>query len=333
MITTPAQQTLSSVDVDRFLDHLERRDRDAALAEVTAMLDRRVAPSLIVRGLLAPAQREVGRRWESGRWTVAQEHIASAITDAALHIIAARSQAGEAARTVAVACVEGEYHAIPARMLAEVLRSNGISVSFLGASLPVESVVPLLADVHPLALALSCSISTHLLEAEAAISAAHQRGVAVLVGGAGFGPTAEWARKLGADEWASSGDDAVAILRAWGDQPPQLNYPDRILGDHHAVRLRQNELEALVIAGLTTGRDGEPSPPGHQRAQRDVAASLVAMLAVALRLDEPGMLTDWAGSTLAVGQMDREQIATAAVALAQALQESPRAGELLRDLA
>ncbi|MDI5974696.1 cobalamin-binding protein, partial [Amycolatopsis magusensis] len=62
----------------------------------------------------------VGLEWAANRLSVAQEHAATAINDrviaAAVH---SRPRPRAVLGRVTVACVDGEWHALPARLLAE----------------------------------------------------------------------------------------------------------------------------------------------------------------------------------------------------------------------
>jgi MerR family transcriptional regulator, light-induced transcriptional regulator len=116
------QSRVTAADVDRFVGHLGRRDRRAAARQALGLLEAGATVPELVQGLLGPAQVEVGRRWETNRWSVADEHAATAITDAVLAALAWRLDVPEHQGHVVVACAEGDWHSLPARMLAEILR-------------------------------------------------------------------------------------------------------------------------------------------------------------------------------------------------------------------
>ena len=61
-----------------------------------------------------------------------------------------------------VACVEGEMHDLPARMVADVLDLAGYDVRFLGANVPAESFPGMLAQFRPDVLALSVTVAPNL---------------------------------------------------------------------------------------------------------------------------------------------------------------------------
>ena len=71
-----------------FVELLEQADQPAAVRLVTGLAEQGVAPEELVLEVLVPAQREVGRRWERGDWSVAQEHAATGVTDTALGLLA-----------------------------------------------------------------------------------------------------------------------------------------------------------------------------------------------------------------------------------------------------
>ena len=63
---------------------------------------------------------------------------------------------------VVVACMDGEWHALPARLVAEVLRFDGWDVTFLGASVPAAAPGLLPAPHDPRAVALACALPMRL---------------------------------------------------------------------------------------------------------------------------------------------------------------------------
>ncbi|MYS44742.1 cobalamin-binding protein, partial [Streptomyces sp. SID5998] len=100
--------------------------------------------------------------------------------------------------TVTVACVDGEWHALPARLLAEVLRCRGHRVDFLGAQVPTPHLIAHLHRTAPAVVALSSSLPVRLPDAHTAITAVQALGIPVLAGGAAFGDDGRYARLLGA---------------------------------------------------------------------------------------------------------------------------------------
>lgn len=113
---------------------------------------------------------------------------------------------------VVVACVEGEWHALAARIVAEVVRDAGWRVTFLGASVPGRHLVTYLHQTGPDAVLLSCVQSNRLIRAARMVEACRAAGVPVLAGGPGFGWDGRWAAAVGAAAWGATARDAVRLL-------------------------------------------------------------------------------------------------------------------------
>lgn len=79
----------------------------------------------------------VGSRWESGRWSISQEHLATVALMAALARL--RPPFSEEARVAPVAVLaapEGELHVTGLTCLAHILEEHGWRVENLGANVP-----------------------------------------------------------------------------------------------------------------------------------------------------------------------------------------------------
>jgi MerR family transcriptional regulator, light-induced transcriptional regulator len=204
----------------------------------------------LVLQVLAPAQREVGRRWQEGRWSVAQEHAATAVTDTALGLLTLDVEP-EGVGSAVLACVEGEWHTLPARMAAEVLRLRGWDVTFLGPSLPADDLAAFVSRCRPDAVGLSCSMPVSIKGAARSIDACRHAGVPVLAGGPGFGPQGRYAIGLGATAWAPDPLTAAAVMDGWRSgsvsAPPVGAAPD---GEHLALERDRDVLVAEALGRL-----------------------------------------------------------------------------------
>ena len=181
------------------LDDLRARDVDAQLAG-----DRREALRLIVEegaeqglsvaelhlGVIRPAQVEIGRLWQENRITVADEHLATAISQLVVsHLYRYLPPAEPNGRSVLVACADGELHEMGARMAADFLEMAGFAVRFLGADVPAVSVGALIRRAPPDLVVLSASTTfcfPGLRRTIAAVREAAGPALPVLVGGGAF---------------------------------------------------------------------------------------------------------------------------------------------------
>jgi MerR family transcriptional regulator, light-induced transcriptional regulator len=191
----------------------DRRKSIAAIEDGRAAgLDLRT----IYLSVLQPALREVGRLWECGEMTVAQEHLATAITQTVMSRLAADEPApsGEGPMLIA-ACVDAERHVVGLRMVCDLLEQEGWTALYLGASVPARDLVRMVGERRPRALALSVSLPPHLLAVRDAIVEVRTLGSpqpVVVVGGRAV-TAPEIAKRLGADFTASDAGDAVEQLQ------------------------------------------------------------------------------------------------------------------------
>ena len=147
--------------LSRYLQSLLAGDRRAALRVVVEEgLERGFPVERLQTGVIQAAQREIGALWERNEISIAQEHMATAIS----HLVLSRlfeeaAPAPRLGRRVVVACVEGERHEFPARLVADYLDLGGFDVLYLGANVPTDHLVAMVRDTLPDMLALSVTMS------------------------------------------------------------------------------------------------------------------------------------------------------------------------------
>ena len=113
--------------------------------------------------VIRAAQDELGRLWQQNRVTIAQEHMASAISQLSLAALFEHATpARQLGKALVLACVEGELHDLPARIVADVLELAGFDVRYLGANVPSDDLVELLVADPPDLIGLSVTMSFHV---------------------------------------------------------------------------------------------------------------------------------------------------------------------------
>ncbi len=196
-----------------FLTAIVAGDFPAALA---------VAQQAHARGLvflyeevIAPALAEVGRLWQAGRLTVADEHVASAVAQSVLATFYASFPWTPSGPTGVVGCVAGERHALGARMAADLLANDGWNIMFVGADVPVDALVDLVVRERPVFVGLSVAMPEHAATARAMVERLRRDapGCRILVGGRAVASDAISA--LDADAMARTAASAVDIVRSW----------------------------------------------------------------------------------------------------------------------
>jgi MerR family transcriptional regulator, light-induced transcriptional regulator len=117
----------------------------------------------IYLGVIQATQYRIGLLWEDGTVTVAQEHLATAISQLAIAQLYALMPRGTASgRSVLITCVPGETHDMGPRILADFFEMAGFDVRFLGADVPLEDIVDSAVRHRPDLIALSATMSYNL---------------------------------------------------------------------------------------------------------------------------------------------------------------------------
>jgi methanogenic corrinoid protein MtbC1 len=227
----------------RYVDALAAGDGNATAAVVRRLLLSGVRAESVAEHVLAPAQREVGERWYAGRWSVADEHAATSLTEAA----AASLPLPTTGPVVVFAAPAEEWHTLPGRLAA--VAAGGVRAVVLGPGVPAEHLGRYLEEARPAALALSCTIATSLIAAADTIAAAHEVGVPVVAGGRAFGTDDARALALGADAWAASAGGLADLVQGLRQRPDAGQVPQQ-------ARLADAVPDALLLMALERQAEG-----------------------------------------------------------------------------
>lgn len=173
--------------------------------------------------LLQPLLVQVGDLWETGRISVAQEHLASAVVGRVMAGFATfRLSTARQARRAIVTSAPNELHEIGAWMLADLLELGGWHVRYLGANVPEHALLDMLEEFRPALVAISVTMPYHL---ERALELMHQArakpslaGLRVMVGGLAVRNLKDLILSQGVDGTAADAAEAVALAEAWMEQ-------------------------------------------------------------------------------------------------------------------
>jgi len=210
-------ETIASVRA-QYLQAQVTGDQRAALRVVREALDRGHSIRSVQHDVIQAAQQEIGRMWQDNRLSIAHEHMATAISQLALVHLFERAPAPRSnGRSIVVACVEGELHDLPARLVADYLEMDGFTVRYLGANVPTESLCTALAEERPDLLALSVTMSFNVGGLRAAVAAVRERlpGLKIVAGGHALAWAPELADQLGV---AVVGGEPEAIVAGLAQQ-------------------------------------------------------------------------------------------------------------------
>lgn len=171
-----------------YLEALRAADAGGAYRLASGALEE-LPLAAVYQEVITPAMHELGRLWEEGVITVADEHLATALTHRVLAALRPGVMTGgerSAGRPRAMlAAVQGEHHALGLRMAADLLEDVGYEAIYLGADVPTEALMRAIASFSPDLLGLSATmpeLGTVLDSTVEDVRSGHPR-LSVLVGG------------------------------------------------------------------------------------------------------------------------------------------------------
>ncbi|MFR0357525.1 cobalamin B12-binding domain-containing protein [Streptomyces sediminimaris] len=341
----PLPRTTAGTGLGQLTGHLwdavVAGDEYTATRLVLRAVDDGLGAESVLLDVIAAVQGKVGQEWAANHISVAQEHAATAINERAVAALALHPSArvSPTRGRITVACVDGEWHALPARLLTEVLRLHGWQVDHLGAQVPAPHLISHLHHTGPDAVALSASIAGRLPTAHATITACQAVGVPVLVGGAAFGSEGRHAAPLGAQAWAPDARAAADLLARRPLPRPRRGQQavDHLphLADQEYTLVARNS--ASLVRSVFTGlQEALPAMRAYSDAQRERTAEdlahIVEFLAVALYLDSEELFSQfltWTAGVLAARGVPAQSLPPALRLLAAELKDFPRASRIL----
>lgn len=215
----PAGYKVLGQEARSYLTFLLANDRAAAVGYIHDLVAHGASIGDAYLDVLEPAQREIGRLWQTNEITVAQEHFATAVGQLAIaqlypHVMRATRGGPKLLAT----CVADELHELGARMVADFFEIDGWDTTYLGANTPTAALVTYMLNDQPDVLALSVTNSFHVYAVAQIIEAVRAepalRSVRILVGGRPFRIVPDLCNKLGADAFATDARSGVQLGRA-----------------------------------------------------------------------------------------------------------------------
>ncbi len=141
--------------------------------------------------VIAPAMWRIGELWEQGAISVADEHLATALTHQAMAAVYGPSLGHKVKPgRILMAAVEGEQHALGLRMAADVIELAGYETTYLGADVPTDDLLQAVAARSPDLVGLSATMPSSIQALDRAIFEIQRvnPNLIVLFGGQGVRP-------------------------------------------------------------------------------------------------------------------------------------------------
>jgi len=186
-------------------------------SHVQALVDSGVKAEAILEHGLISAISEVGRRMATGEAFIPQVLLAARAMTAAMEVLEpllARGGDAQGGR-VLIGTVKGDMHDIGKNLVVTLLKGVGYEVRDLGINVSREAFCDAVAEFQPQVLGLSALLTTTMVEMREVIKALDNRQLRgrckIMVGGAAV--TKEYAKQIGADGFAGSAHETVALVK------------------------------------------------------------------------------------------------------------------------
>ena len=160
----------------RYLDAVRVGDAATAETVVGDALAAGITAAAVQSMVIEPAMVRIGELWQENAITVADEHLATAISHSVLvRLFDALAVAPpRSCPKVLLAAPEGQHHVLGLRMIADVLEGAGFDVLYLGPDVPVGALRTAVAQHEPAIVGLSFAISANVASLAASILAVHE---------------------------------------------------------------------------------------------------------------------------------------------------------------
>lgn len=204
--------------VDAFTQALCSGDEARARDVVNRAREAGFEPTQVYFEIFAPSMVMIGELWERNQLSVAEEHLATAITERLIGELSPLfSQASTRSHRAILGCVQGENHTLGLRMLADVFQRHGWRTLYLGANVPSDDWVRLVQRTAADAVAISVNSQRNLSEAQALVERLRSAcpSLRITVGGAAFDQNPQAWHDVGADVYDRNPEAAIRTLDAF----------------------------------------------------------------------------------------------------------------------
>jgi MerR family transcriptional regulator, light-induced transcriptional regulator len=200
-----------------FLAAILSGKRKAALTIVEEALRAGHSHVDIYADVFTEALHRVGELWEMNKISVAQEHIATSITQYAIAAIYPTLVPAAVHRgNMVVTGVAGELHQIGANLVADAMEASGWKVRFLGTNLPPSSVLATVEEISADVLCISTTIVANLPSVVDLVRTVRGKlkGFApeIVLGGGAYRVATRFARDIGATGVVTDLRQALAMF-------------------------------------------------------------------------------------------------------------------------
>lgn len=229
-----AQESLSEQMImpETFIDHLSEyskiaeeylrliliNEQEEAISYIFREIDKGLELKDVYLEVIQPVQYEIGRLWQLNKISVAKEHYATDTTRLLINkLFNYIKQIPKNNKTVLTTCIGNEMHDVGIRIVTDYLAINGYRTHYLGANVPIKSILSLLDKNDVDILAISATMSNEIYLVKRLIETIRnisQNKVKIIVGGNVFNQNKELYEYVGADAFGKNAVDALSVVNS-----------------------------------------------------------------------------------------------------------------------
>lgn len=156
---------------------------------VTHLIDEGVPPKEIYTELFQKSMYQIGRMWDNCKINVANEHLATTITESLISTIyPVISKIPKNGKKAIIACIDKEFHDLGAKIISDFFEINGWNTYYLGANMPIHDFLKMVEEKQPQIIGLSFNFYMNLTRLTNFIEEIGKKfpEINIIVGGQGF---------------------------------------------------------------------------------------------------------------------------------------------------
>lgn len=150
--TVSASATILDEEAANLTASLDRLDEQAASAALDRLFSAYTVET-VLQDVVIPYLHRLGKRWEAGEISVAQEHFASNLLRGRLLGLAQGWGQGQGPGAI-LACLPGEHHELGLLVFGVALHRRGWRITYLGTNSPIGAVADIARSVRPAVVVL-----------------------------------------------------------------------------------------------------------------------------------------------------------------------------------
>lgn len=211
---------MSNDTIEQLRDGLLALDMDAALKATNSVIKLQ-NKSKVKEAVDAVTQalQVVGKRFQEGEWFLAELVYAGEIAKEVMNLLSPLMQAelSQSRGTIVIGTVANDLHDLGKNIFINYARSAGFKVIDLGVNVPTEKFVNAVKEHKPLALGMSCLLTSTEGELGKVIQELKRQNmrekVKVIIGGAALSERV--AGDISADAFAPDAITGIDIIKGW----------------------------------------------------------------------------------------------------------------------